>query len=69
MVTTTALEMSKYIGKEASLEVPAKDPDLPPLSVRVRIVDVKMTYNQPRLQITPVAGSGMQWVTLKRLTF
>ncbi|KLL09883.1 MULTISPECIES: hypothetical protein [Protofrankia] len=35
--------------------------------IEVRIIDVKWSYGQQRAQVTPVAGSGEQWVQCDRL--
>lgn len=45
----------KYVGKKATAFLGG-------LSVEVNIVDVKVSYNRERYQITPVAGSGKVWV-------
>ena len=32
------------------------------------IQDVKMSYGRPRFQVRPIAGEGLQWVELQRIS-
>lgn len=38
------------------------------MTVAVRILDAKHIYGVTRVQVTPVAGSGKQWVDRGRVT-
>lgn len=51
----TTLDLRDYIG----LEVPWRTGQL---QVQVRIVDCKRSYGRVRYLITPVAGTGQQWI-------
>jgi hypothetical protein len=51
----TTIGLSHYIGLVASWRTGS-------LSVAVRIVDCKRSYGRVRYLITPVAGTGQQWI-------
>jgi hypothetical protein len=58
----TIKQLASLIGKQGLLRVES-------LHVRVEILDVKEAYGSTRVLITPVNGSGEQWVTLERMIF
>ena len=37
------------------------------LHIACRVLDSKMSYGRPRLQIEPLVGVGAQWIELSRL--
>ena len=37
------------------------------LSVICRVVDAKVSYGQPRVQVEPESGAGLQWVEMGRI--
>ncbi len=39
------------------------------LTFQVRITDFKVSYGNPRYLITPVSGTGSQWVSAERVQF
>jgi hypothetical protein len=51
----TATELAKYINREGDWQTGE-------LRVRVKIVDVKKAYGRLDYRITPIAGSGEQWI-------
>ena len=57
----TAKEMIPAVG--AVVVVRVEDV----LMVNCKVVDVKTAWGRPRLLVTPVAGSGRQWVDLSRV--
>jgi hypothetical protein len=57
----TALELSQSIGKIASILFDS-------IRVNVRILDGKTAYGTPRYLITPVSGTGSQWVNADRVS-
>lgn len=54
-------EAAKLIDKTATYRVGE-------LAFEVRITDVKNSYGRDKVQITPVNGSGEQWVMLESVT-
>ena len=57
----TATEMMPAVGE--TVKVRFED-----LQITCKVVDVKMSWGRPRLQIEPLAGEGRQWVELGRVT-
>ena len=51
-------EAAKLIDKEATYRVGE-------FAIPVRIVDFKNSYGRDKVQITPIHGSGEQWVMLE----
>jgi hypothetical protein len=58
---TTAREMLPAIGAHVFVRFES-------LTVECWIKDVKNSYGKPRVLITPVVGSGEQWVEMGRVT-
>lgn len=56
----TARELSTAIGREADYRANN-------MMFRVKVIDAKMSYGRPLLQITPAAGMGATWVTVDSL--
>jgi hypothetical protein len=56
----TANELAKAIGQTGSILIDS-------LRVSVRILDGKVSYGNPRYLITPVSGTGEQWVSADRV--
>jgi hypothetical protein len=70
--STQSTDMAKpesYIGKSAVLRVTNPDPrrDAGELLVEVLIVSARERFGRIDLEVTPVAGSGTQWVQLQSL--
>jgi len=57
----TALELSQAIGQIGSI-LSGKT------RINVRILDGKVSYGCPRYLITPVSGTGSQWVNADRVS-
>ncbi len=57
-----ALELSKAIGQHATVRLEQT------LFVSVSILDAKKVYGTIRYLITPVSGTGSQWVNADRVT-
>lgn len=57
----TANEMTPAIG--ATVVVRFED-----IKVTCRVVDAKHVYGKSRIQVSPLSGTGMQWVELSRVT-
>lgn len=58
----TAREMVPALGAVVSVAVGVGD-----LVVSCRVKDVKTAWNQVRLLVVPIAGTGEAWVELSRL--
>jgi hypothetical protein len=58
--------MRENIGKICTMNI---KPDRPafPMYVQFRIMDYKTAYGQSRYLITPVSGTGEQWVSADRV--
>jgi len=56
----TALEQSAAIGKQGSILIDS-------IHVEIRILDAKSSYGTVRYLITPVSGTGSQWVNASRV--
>ena len=61
----TALELSQNIGKIGIFPVYPMDGTL---QYKVKILDAKKAYGCPRYLITPVSGTGSQWVNADRVS-
>lgn len=57
----TVLELTQRIGQLGSIPVNG-------LTVYVHIMDGKVSYGTPRYLITPVSGTGSQWVNADRVS-
>jgi len=60
MTRNTVQQLLPAVGSEVSIRV--QD-----LVIRVTVLDAKNSYGQIRLLVTPVTGSGQQWIELGRL--
>jgi hypothetical protein len=60
MATATASQMLPAIGQT----VRAQFEDL---TIDVRVSDVKSSYGRVRLLVSPVSGTGQQWIEVSRL--
>lgn len=58
---TTANDMTPVIGQTVQLRV--ED-----IKVLVMVLNAKNSYGRLRLLVTPVAGSGEQWVEMSRVS-
>lgn len=67
-----------YLGKLALYRVSTSQPESvikrrkdvkPVMFVRVRVVDIRSSYNHAEFKIEAVAGSGCVWVRENSLTF
>jgi hypothetical protein len=52
----TASELSQYVGREGTWEVPKVG-----VKIKVKILDARSSYGRFELKISPVAGSGETW--------
>lgn len=57
----TQEELAQYVGRMATFGFKA----FADLRFQVRILGTKIAFGQERVLITPVAGSGEQWVNLE----
>lgn len=57
----TLAQHVSFIGCTADIESAG-------LTIRVNITDVKQAYGVVRYSVTPVAGSGSQWVNADRVS-
>jgi len=51
----TTKDLVQYIGKEGYV-------NYYDLRINIKVLDVKMAYGRTRFQITPLSGSGEEWV-------
>lgn len=58
---TTALDMLPAIGAQVSVRCEQ-------MQIACTVKNVKNSWGKPRLLVTPVAGSGEQWVEMERVT-
>jgi len=58
---TTALDMIPALGARVLVRCEA-------MQIECTVKNVKNSYGQPRLLVAPVAGSGEQWVEMRRVT-
>lgn len=56
----TTRDMLPAIGREVDLRVES-------LWIRARVLDTKFAWGSPRLLVTPIAGTGEQWVMPDRV--
>lgn len=61
----TSNELSRYVGGTYLFHT-HKGPGT--MAVQVRCVDARVSYGDVHVQITPVAGSGLVWVSFRALT-
>jgi hypothetical protein len=61
MDASTAQEMSPFIGRLAMLVTGE-------LTISVQILDVRHVWQRTDFKVTPVFGSGEQWVSTERVT-
>jgi hypothetical protein len=54
-------EMAQVIGKVADLRIES-------FQIKIRILDVKVSYGNTRYLVKPVAGSGEAWVDESRVS-
>lgn len=54
--------IARNIGKTADLRVEG-------FVIQVVVEDGKLAYGSVRYQVRPVAGSGLEWVSVERLRF
>jgi hypothetical protein len=62
---TTALDMIPALGARVLVRC---DASREAMQVECTVKNVKNSWGKPRLLVTPVAGSGEQWVELERVT-
>jgi hypothetical protein len=55
----TANEMGKLIGQIGTVKYGQ-------IEVAVEVLDVKQAYGQTRVMVTPVNGSGTEWIDTRR---
>jgi hypothetical protein len=70
MRVPTLDELLAYRGEEGILRIPsagAGSQKQPPLYARVRVVDARYAAQRIHLLVTPLGGSGEQWVWLSRV--
>lgn len=58
----TAREMAPAIGSRVAIASGIGD-----VLIDCRVIDVKTSWNQVRLLVEPISGSGSAWVELSRL--
>ena len=58
-MTYTAATMSQAIGQTVSVRFDG-------FQVTMRVLDAKQSYGVPRVQVTPVSGTGTAWIDLTR---
>lgn len=58
---TTALDMIPAIGATVLVRYES-------VQIKCTVANVKNSWGQPRLLVTPVAGSGSQWVEMGRVS-
>ena len=56
----TATQMLPAIGQTVMVSFES-------LNVACKVTDVKTAWNKVRLQVTPLTGSGAQWVEMQRI--
>ncbi len=57
----SVVQQARLIGQTALLREH-------PLSFKVRILNVKTAYGDTQLQVSPVDGTGLTWVSSSRIT-
>ena len=60
-MTYTAATMYQAIGQTVSVKFDQ-------FHITMRVLDAKQPYGKPRLQVTPVSGTGTAWIDLTRCT-
>lgn len=61
----TAANLAVFVGCYGNLDMAAAGGTL---AVRVTILDARRVWNRTDYLVTPVAGSGQQWVSADRVT-
>ena len=61
----TAANLAVFVGCTGNLDVATAGGSL---AVRVHIIDARRVWNRTDYLVTPVAGTGQQWVSADRVT-